>query len=254
LSHKNRISPMTRSISILLLASLFHVCGLHAQQNNIQFGFQLSPTFSNMNTSDNLINSDGTNLGLKMGLVGEIPIGDNYAITTGLGFHFNAGGTLFFEDRYDRVDIWNQVSEVGDTSFAGGTSFKYNLQFVEIPFGLTLRTREFGYLRYYLQPLITLGFSTRSRGNVKNVAFIDENEDYDIGSAVNAINLSWGIGAGVEYLISSETFLFGGLAFQSGFADITQDRQTVVTRDGVERQEDSRGKINSIVLRLGVMF
>ncbi|MEL6668592.1 MAG: hypothetical protein AAFP08_06455, partial [Bacteroidota bacterium] len=69
---------MTRSISILLLASLFHVCGLHAQQNNIQFGFQLSPTFSNMNTSDNLINSDGTNLGLKMGLVGEIPIGDNY--------------------------------------------------------------------------------------------------------------------------------------------------------------------------------
>lgn len=244
---------MARSFLLFLFCTTLGLATAQAQRG-VQFGFQLSPTFSTMNTNDNLINSDGTNLGLKMGLIGEIPFGENYAITTGLGFHFNAGGTLFFEDRYERVDIWNEVSEIQDTSFMGGTSFKYSLQFVEIPFGLTLRTREFGYLRYYFQPLITLGFSTRSRGNVKNVGFIDENEDYDIGSAVNAINMSWGIGAGVEYLISSETFLFGGLAFQSGFADLTQDKQTTVTRDGVDRQEDSRGRINSIVLRLGIMF
>ncbi|MEM6398172.1 MAG: porin family protein [Bacteroidota bacterium] len=247
---------MMRSLLLLLLCTLLGLSTIQAQRD-IQFGFQLSPTFSTMNTNDNLINSDGTNLGLKMGLIGEIPFGNNgnYAITTGLGFHFNAGGTLFFEDRFESVSIWNEVPDIPDSvMFDGGTAFKYNLQFVEIPFGLTLRTREFGFLRYYFQPLVTLGFSTRSRGNVRNVNFIDEDEDLDIGSAVNAINLSWGIGAGVEYLISSETFLFGGLAFQSGFADLTQDKSTTVVRNGVERQEDSRGRINSIVLRLGIMF
>lgn len=239
---------------VVSLALVLACCTALTAQRPFQFGFQLSPTFSTMNTNDNLINSDGTNLGLKLGLISEIGIGENYAITTGLGFHFNAGGTLFYEDRYDRVDIWNDTDIVADTSFAGGTSFKYNLQFVEIPFGLTLRTREFGYLRYYFQPLVTLGFSTQSRGNVKNVGFVDEDEDFDIGSEVNALNLSWGIGAGVEYLISEETFLIGGLAFQSGFADLTRDRNTTLTRDGNESRDDSRGKINSIVLRLGIMF
>ena len=37
----------------------------------LRLGFQLSPSFSWMSTDDNLINGNGLNLGLKLGMVGE---------------------------------------------------------------------------------------------------------------------------------------------------------------------------------------
>ncbi|MEL6143471.1 MAG: outer membrane beta-barrel protein, partial [Bacteroidota bacterium] len=168
--------------TIAFYCCLFTAATLYAQpgQGDLRLGFQLSPTFSWMNTNDNLINSDGTNLGLKTGLLAEFFFQENYSISTGLNFHFNAGGTLFYEDSYETIDIWNDgVDIVSDTSFSGGTAFKYGLQFLEIPLGLTLRTREFGYLRYYVRPAVTLGILTQSRGEVKNTSFIDPEESFD---------------------------------------------------------------------------
>lgn len=245
--------------SLLLYTLLLTGTALLAQpiQGDLRFGFQLSPTFSSMTTDNNQINGDGTNLGLKLGLISEFYFRDNYSFSTGLNFHLNAGGTLFYEDSYDRVSIWGEaVSEVLDTArFAGGTSFKYNLQFVEIPLGLTLRTREFGYLRYFIRPAFNIGIVTQARGNVKNTNQLDPEESFNIASAVNGVNLSWGIGAGVEYSISPNTALVGGIGFQSGFADLTTDNNTTLTRAGRSpREDDSRGKLNSIVITLGFMF
>lgn len=246
---------MTRSLIFSLLFVATVTSSIRAQ-GDIRFGFQMSPTFGWMTTNDNLINSDGTNLGLKLGLMAEFYFRDNYSFTTGINFQVNAGGTLFYEDSFDEVSIWNEdIDGVSEFDFTGGNSFKYDLQYVEIPFGLTLRTREFGYLRYYIQPLFTLGFLTQSRGKVKNFMPIDSEESFDIGSATNAFNLGWGLGAGVEYSVSENTALVGGISFQSGFADVTKDKNTNLVRSGrMPREDDSRGKINAIVLRLGVMF
>ncbi len=222
---------------------------------DIRFGFQLSPSFGWMSTNETLINSNGTNLGLKLGMIAEFYFRENYAFTTGLGFHFNAGGTLYYEGSFDEVNIWTEVEDLDARAFPGETDFKYSLQFVEIPFGLKLRTREFGYLRYYMQPALHLGITTQSRGQIENVTGVDSDEKYDIGSAVNPINLGWGFGAGVEYNVSSSTSLIGGLAFQSGFADLTKDKNTRLVRPGrMDKEDDSKGKINSITLVLGVMF
>lgn len=230
-----------------------------AQYNELKFGIQVSPTFSGMTTNNNLINRDGSNLGLKLGLLGEYYISETYSIHTGLGFHFNAGGTLFYEDQFDRVDIWQESLDGALTtapdSIAGGIGFKYDLQYVEIPLGLTLRTREFGYLRYYVRPAIHLGILTQSRGSVKGAGFVDEEESFDISKETNSLNLGWSIGAGVEYSLSESTALVAGLAFQSGFADVTTDNGTSLVRSGRQpAEDDSRGKINSIVIMLGVMF
>lgn len=228
-------------------------------QDGLKFGIQASPTFSGMTTNNNLINRDGSNLGLKLGLIGEYYIAETYSIHTGLGFHFNAGGTLFYENQFDRVDIWQEsldgaLTTVPD-SIAGGLGYKYDLQYVEIPIGLTLRTREFGYLRYYVRPAIHLGFLTQARGSVKGSGFVDDEESFDIGKEVNGLNLGWSIGAGVEYSLSTSTALVGGLAFQSGFADVTTDKGTSLVRSGRNpTEDDSRGKINSIVIMLGIMF
>jgi hypothetical protein len=228
---------------------------------DLQFGIQVSPTFSGMTTNDNLINRDGTNLGLKLGVIGEYYFRENYSLHTGIGFHFNAGGTLFYEDQYIRADIWREsldntlAAGVLPDTLSGGLGFKYDLQFVEIPIGLTLRTREFGYIRYFVRPAIHLGLLTQSRGRVQNAGFISEDESFDIAKEVNSVNLGWSLGGGIEYSISNGTSLVGGIAFQSGFADLTTDKGTTLQREGRNPQEDdSSGKLNSIVIMLGIMF
>lgn len=245
---------------ILGLSLLFATGSLQAQfSGDLKFGIQLSPTFSGMATNDNLINRDGSNLGLKLGLIGEYYFAETYSFHTGIGFHFNSGGTLFYEDQYKKVDIWGEsldgaLNTVPD-SIAGGLSYKYDLQYLEIPLGLTLRTREFGYIRYFVRPAVHLGILTQSRGSIKNAGFIGEDENFDISKEVNSFNLSWSLGAGIEYSVSESTALIGGLAFQSGFADVTTDKGTSLLREGRNpTEDDSKGKINTLVITLGVMF
>ncbi len=245
----------------LLFASAFFFCGILSAQfaGDLKFGIQISPTFSGMNTSDNLINRDGTNLGLKLGVLGEYYLSETYSVHTGLGFHFNTGGTLFYEDRFERVSIWEEslggtLANVPD-SIAGGLSYKYDLQFLEIPLGLTLRTREFGYIRYYVRPALHLGILTQARGSIKNAGFIDGSETFDLSKDVNSLNLSWSLGAGIEYSISDNTALIAGLAYQAGFADVTRDKGTTIVPAGRSpREDDSKGRVNVLVITLGIMF
>lgn len=253
----------TSNHTLALFLALFLLPGIASAQlpGDLKFGIQLSPTFSGMSTDDNLILRDGTNLGLKLGVVGEYYFRENYSLHTGIGFHFNAGGTLFYEDQFSRADIWREsldntlAAGVLPDTLSGGLGYKYDLQFVEIPLGLTLRTREFGYLRYYVRPAIHLGFLTQSRGRVKGAGFISEDENFDISKEVNSVNLGWSIGGGVEYSVSESTALVGGLAFQSGFADLTTDKGTTLQREGrTPREDDSKGRLNSIVIMLGIMF
>lgn len=245
------MNTMKNLIVVFLFAGLSFSL---AAQNDIQFGFQLSPTVSWLTTNDNKINANGPNLGLQLGMIGEFYFRENYSIATGIGFHFNAGGKLFYEEGIDTVSIWTDANIPGDDIYEGGTDFKYSIQYVEIPIGLKLRTREFGYLKYYVEPRMALGFRTQARGNILNDGSVDSEEDFDIQSSTNLLNISWGLGAGVEYTVSSNTALVGGIGFQTGFTDVTKDKNTLIVADGRESEEDSKGKLNSIVLRLGVMF
>ena len=90
---------------------------------------------------------------------------------------------------------------------------------------------------------------------MQNAGFIIEDESFDIAKEVNSVNLGWSLGGGIEYSISNGTALVGGIAFQSGFADLTTDKGTTLQREGRNPQEDdSSGKLNSIVIMLGIMF
>jgi hypothetical protein len=73
---------------------------------------------------------------------------------------------------------------------------------------------------------------------------------------VSNINMSWGIGGGIEYVIANNTALVGGLYIQRGFKDVTTDDATLFDADGKSnaRSDKSKGVVNSLTIRLGVMF
>ncbi|MCB0581925.1 MAG: outer membrane beta-barrel protein [Phaeodactylibacter sp.] len=239
-----KIVAFTAFLTLLLTAA-------HAQE--VRFGFQLSPAFSWMSSNTNQINSSGTNLGLKLGMVGEFYFQENYAVTSGLGFFFNTGGTLLHE----RAGMfWNEsdLPDVCQTLDPQG-KLKYNLQYVEIPIGLKMRTREFGYIRYFFEPHLGLGFNTQANGDITSEG--EQCKDINIQKDVNLLNLFWGLNGGIEYSVSESTSLVGGIGMQFGFADVTDDNGDKVFLDNnpnTPADEKSKGVIRAFIIRLGVIF
>jgi hypothetical protein len=247
-----RMKKIVAALAFFVFASL----SLQAQdEGEIRFGFQLSPTFNWISTNTSDINPNGTNLGLRLGMIGEYFFRENYAVTTGIGFIFNQGGTLLHEnggDYWTRTDL-----PIADTiSMPSGVSLDYGIQYLEIPIGLKMRTREFGYVRYYLEPSMILGLKTQARGKVEQFSLIDSEEQFNIRDEVNLFDMSWGIGGGVEYSISENTRLIGGLAMHFGFFDITDDNGRVNDPDkpGGPVNEDSKGVTRSFTIKIGIIF
>lgn len=224
------------------------------EEMNIRFGFQLSPSFSWMTSNTNRINSSGTNLGIKLGMFGEFYFRENYAFVSGIGFHFNSGGTVLHEfggSYWHDTDIVTSENPLSDM-----VKLKYSIQYVEIPALLKMRTKEFGYIRYYVEPGFNIGIKTQARGNVNDpkIGGIDPDEKFDIRKEVNPLNLSWGIGGGIEYSLSESTSLIAGLGLQFGFIDVNDDGSDEYIKDGQTLSENSNEKINSITLKLGIKF
>jgi Outer membrane protein beta-barrel domain len=236
--------------------------------SRVKFGIQASPTFGWLNTSDNSIKGNGTNTGLKLGVTADYFFLENYAISTGLGFGFNQGGKLIHETGGNYL----KKSTLSDTRLNQGkkplsdkVNIRYHLQYLELPFSLKLRTQQFGYLRFIAEaPIITLGFLTQAKGDITdpdagkypNSPFLKENIKPD----VNKLALSWGFGAGVQYDISPSTAAIAGIYYQKGFTDVTHDgtaTKALSTADPnifVDKPENSKGTLNNIVLRIGIIF
>lgn len=239
---------------VTLAAFLGLIMTMANAQGEVRFGFQLSPTFGWMSTDNNKINTNGTNLGLKLGMIGEFYFQENYSVSTGLGFYFNSGGTIL----HDQAGEYWRNSEVpdlcADNFKTRGPNLKYSVQYVEIPIGLKMRTREFGYLRYYVEPNLGLGFRTQAKGDVENLG--DECNDINIQDDVRLLHLFWGVGAGVEYSISESTSIVGGIGTQFGFVDVTKNDDRVYRDNNptTAAEEDAKAVMRAIVIKLGVMF
>jgi hypothetical protein len=241
---------MKHLLIIVLFAVIFPSEGLLAQESfqNIRFGPEVSPHISWLSTNDNQINGAGNNFGLKLGLMGEYYFTENYALTGGLGLAFNTGGTL-------KHDIGGNLLSRSELSMPNlrdlddGAEIDYSMQFVEIPIGLKMKTRKFGYISYYAHlPVFTLSILTRSRGDIlaSNASSTNENISRD----TRFFNISWGFGGGAEYSVSPETSFVFGLYYQQSIIDVTRDKGTQRTGD----REDSKGSFGIVSLRVGVLF
>ena len=231
---------------------LFFLGKTHAQ-GEFRFGLQLSPSFNWINTENKHIKSNGPNTGLKLGILGEYYFAENYSFVSGLGFAFNQGGTLKYDNE---TIIWKQSDlepPLTDT-LSKGANLKYGIQYIEIPLGLKMTTKEFGYFSFFAEPSISLNLKTKARGAVEAVGI--QEEKINIGDEVKAIALSWGIGGGVEYHVSTSTALVAGIFYQNIFTDITSNNSIDVKNktNGAFETDDSAATSSGLTIRLAVLF
>lgn len=225
-------------------------------QGDIKFGVHVSPSFSWIDSDDKFVNSNQVNLGLRLGLFGEYFFQENYSITSGIGFAFNQGGTLL----YDHPGLyWTETEDIPTSidTISADANLKHSIQYVEIPIGLKLRTREFGHFRGFAEPHLAFGFKSKALGTLtaKDINEEDINEeDLNIKAEVNGLAVSWGFGAGTEYSISSSTAIIAGVYYQRIFTDVTDNNGTIFNPDRGDEVNDIKVIGNSITIRLGVRF
>jgi hypothetical protein len=251
---------MKKITSFLLFFTLLTVV-VNAQTGKdgkgFRFGFQASPTFSKITTTDKLIESAGVNWGMKLGVMAENYFSANYAFCSGIGFGFNQGGTI--QNGYTKGVFWakSDLSKPNLDTLSKNAKLHYRTTFVEIPFGLKMKggSNEDSRIKYYAEaPVFTLGFVTKSLGDIRGTD-TQNVEDENIRPNVNGLSLSWGLGAGIEYEVATGTNIVAGIAYQKQFTDLTDDSGSVLTdAGGVWKQEKSKGTLGVFTVKIGVFF
>lgn len=225
---------------LLLLTSIFFlsVVTLHAQDQQFHFGFKFAPTLAWIKPDTKGLDRDGSKLGFSYGVVTEFRIQDNYAFATGLQVTYRGGDLTYRRDNNPLQPVY---------------SYGINLQYIEIPLTLKMKTNEFNKIRYFGQFGFEPGFNIRARAKANMPGFDDEENFKDF---IKPLNLSMIIGAGAEYTISGSTVLVGSLEFNNGFVDILDTQRVydpLATPPGVVDTE-WKGSTNFFALNIGLLF
>ena len=261
--------------AILLCAVLCSALMMNGQEDFKRFrmGFKATPNISWMQPKANNITNDGARLGFGFGLVSDIFFAPNYAIGTGLNITYNGGKVSYLDQRQEEIS-----DDLND--FIVNQSRTIRTQFIEIPLTIKLRTNEIGYITYWGQFGLGLGFNLNT--------FTDDVFDYDLikNTADGAIswdktdlaslevereNISDEIGfaraslimaAGIEYNISGSTSILAGIEFNNGFTNVFSNERGVEQNDrgdalfeGIEPQTFKlRAISNMLQFQVGILF
>jgi hypothetical protein len=212
-------------LSIFVLSSL----GIFAQ--NMRFTVFADPKFSWMSPDLKDVTSEGSKLGINIGLNVDNYFAKNYAFMTGVSID-NTGGKL----KYD-FDKEIKTNSSADDTIPAGSVLDYKLQYINIPLGLKFKTNQIGYTTFYTHLGINGGIKIKATGEVDNFELNNEN----ISDEVKLFTLGYFIGAGVEYSIAGSTAIVVGLTYTNGFIDITPDKNNKVT-------------LSNFAIRLGILF
>lgn len=200
-------------------------------QGKIRFNVHFDPQFAWLRSSDSdKIDPDGSIFHMQAGLQMDYFFDENYAFVLGFGVN-NLGGNLLYGDSTEYTHNDEPVI------IEPGQAVKMNLQYLDIPLGLKLKTEELGYGTFFLQMGFNLMFNVNAHITSKDGTYDKE----FIRDSVNLFNLGYHVGAGIEYRLGGNTAAIGGIRWTSGLTNVTED-------DGANMS------VNSISIHLGLLF
>jgi hypothetical protein len=215
---------------LLIITFLGTLFSLSAQSTRLKFNVEFDPQSAWFSSDEETVEPDGSIIHLHAGLNMDYYFAENYAFVLGVGIN-NLGGNLLYADS-------TEFNSKGESLWIEpGQSVKLNLQYIDIPIGLKLKTEEMGYATYFLQ----LGFNPMINLNAKASSEEASFEKEDIKESIITFYLGYHVGLGIEYNLGGSTSLIGGIRWSSGFTDVTNNDRANIT-------------LNSISLHLGIIF
>ncbi|NND94011.1 MAG: PorT family protein [Flavobacteriales bacterium] len=256
-------------LPIIAICLIFN--NIDAQDDRpIRIAFAIQPATSWLVPEGDILEKDANRLAFSYGIITDFTIAGNpnYAFSTGVLIN-SQGGTITNPMYHDgETTMFNK----GDSTttlideFAESTE-KYRLQYLDIPLTLKLKTNEIGYFTYYGQFGLDLSFNIKARQDI-DYKFPSEpeinKEDINISEDISFFRTALQVGAGVEYNISGDTYLVGGIVWNNGLNNVFSDKNFVKANDDGEPEftgnnalrEGEKMKVTSnyIGLTLGVFF
>lgn len=219
---------MKRILPILILLGFFS--SIFAQSPAVRFSVHVDPQFAWFNSDDDGVDPDGSIFHVHAGLHMDYFFAQNYAFVMGVGIN-NLGGNLQYADS-------TEFSSKGEPLWVEpNQSAKLNLQYIDIPLGLKLKTEEMGYATFFLQ----LGFNPMININAKASSDEASFNKEDIRESVHIFCLGYHVGAGMEYKLAGNTALVGGVRWNAGLIDVTDNDRANI-------------RLNALSIHLGVLF
>lgn len=208
------------SLSILLFVNL----SFSQNEKSFNFGLYGAPGVSWFKSDTKGIDNDGLRLSFAYGLMTDIVLADNYAVSTGIESSYT-GGKL----------KWGN----GDTTHFA----TYKLQYLDIPLTLKMQTNEVNYMTFYGRFGGSLGTRTKAIGDfvTKHGSTTTILEEEKINGDINLFRISFIIGAGMEYSLGGNTKAIVGLNYKNGLTDTFKSK-------------DIKAKNSGIALTLGIIF
>ncbi|HWA07071.1 MAG TPA: porin family protein [Ignavibacteria bacterium] len=226
-----------------IVCSIAFICILFqfAQAQQFRFGLTASPVFNWYSIDGDTYSNDGLRLGFEYGILFDQTIGnvERYAFATGLIINSGGGGIIYSDSLGNNVTFTNRV------------------QYIDIPLTIKLRTNEVNYVTYYGLFGLTPGIAIRARGDAEfdpdpfglTTLDFDLRKDNDLNYKYQPVAMSLTLGAGMEYAMTENTALTGGIFFQNGFTNVINDDDS-----NASGAEDNNTRLKQFGIRLGVLF
>jgi len=228
---KMKISIKASAIILLLFVS--GIAQARVDQK-VSIGLMANPLVTWMRIDNGNIEREKAKFGIEYGVITDINFTENYSLSTGISMMIGGGTINYMNGSLDTLD----------------TSVKLNVQYINLPLYLKLKTNEIGYITYYGEFGIINSFRVRGRAEAErdpnpvelenSVNIVKKNNPLGIRSQV--YNLALHIGGGIEYSVGTRTKIQAGLFYNNGFANIIKDN------------DDEKIFLNSFGLRIAVIF
>ena len=238
-----------KNVTILVFGML--ITQLSFAQGEFRFGLKGSSNFGWVGgTSKNIVN-DGTTIAFGYGIMGDYYFKPNYGISaeimlSNIKSKFTVTEPLAFN------------SVMSDT--VNDLRYEYNIQYLDIPLTMKIRTKEIGDMTYFGQFGVSMGFALNAKTSIVSTGLpksISDQEptEYRVNGAegdaftvnnfddkVFLFRLPLIIGGGVEYKMAGSTSLQIGVRIANAFTDMFVKDKTAIAKN------------NYVALSIGVLF
>jgi len=203
-------------------------------ERNLRVGFKIVPGINWVKVKTTNVQRDGSNIGFGFAFMVDKKIKDNYYISTEVNVTTMTNAIKL------RDSAVHNINDASGRKYSD-ISYKYKVQYIEIPVSFKFRTKEIDGLRFFGQFGLSAGFlisnnvTTTAKELITGKEFPsiekynpNQNDNNNLDFSTHKDNFSiiraaMIIGAGIEYRLSGNTSLYTGLRFNNGFTDILRE-------------------------------